>query len=1374
MKQKAKKWISFLLAIVLIAGLVPNVRLPARAASTGESVWWMYDEQTKSLHIRDFAWDGYQEFTAADQKDVATGQKPRPWAAYRNDCTLVKIENNLAPAETGRWFENFSMLTKILNLDHLDTSAVTNMGGMFSNCTSLTSLDLSSFDTAQVKVMTAMFYECTSLASLDLSSFDTAQVETMFCMFYHCTSLTSLDLRSFDVRSDADIASMFAECADLTTIYTAPYADWSGCANTDGMFYDCYSLEGGMGTHYLPAFKNGDYARVDQGVSCPGYFTPSAAIQLGTGRLATKVNTAKAATVYFGTYNTTPIAWRVIGYDGEGAAGKFDGITLLAAGGLDSSSFAVDASINGYGALHNYLRPAVEKIADKLTNAEMLAVQKRTLSPGHDEMDGDTVYDALMWPLSVGEAERLDQTLRATGSEWWLRTAGDSIYVAAYVDIDGGVNTHYSSNNNLTDVKDVRPAVSLRLGSVLFISAAKDGKTADGALLPVEHNYTDDWKLTVLDGEENEFNARSTISGNDVVITCNDGKPGSSETRYISAIIKNGAGAVTYYGRLKSYNGPGSQTVTVKNVNEKLGPGDTLYVFREVYNGDYMTDYASALVPVLSPGLQFGTDALETTLNTATAPTVEYMATINGNVQVINWRVIGCGNRGGSVRQLYWNGDTPSGMSNGALTLLADQGLGSSQFSKDAMSYYGHIYSSSELLPFIVGLSEEPSWSKPFYAYGCILPRVLGGYVVYDGGDPLGLDGIAGSSVSDNIMWPLSTREAAALDPSLRETGSAWWLRSPGIVLNDTYRAAYVSAKGAVDGRGEFVDEFLDVRPAFQLPEESILFACAPNTKKGVDGSFHEVARSMENTWRLTLMQNNNTISRPFSAAITALEGDKLTIAWMNAETGEDMCLSAYWKDSNGVVTHYGQLVSLEEKESDRGSFVVDVSGLDLNGKTLCVFYEQSNNGGADFACRPIELPAEQTACSVRFALTELETDGAPFATLGKNYTATLTVENPTEYLLPDEIEVKAGDTVLTAGKDYAFNASTGEFTLYASAITGNITITAAAVAKTFVISADTNDVTFADAGYNYTTAPDAKTVTITNIGTGSVTLVLILDAPNFEVGTLSAGALAPGEDATFTVRPRLGLNVGNHTGAVVIEGINGTYSCEIPVSLSFKVLPVYTVTYAVEGGSFGDDDLTSEQVYDGNKPASVPTGMTPDTAHKDSGAWYKDNETDPCDPSNTAITDDTTFTYKFTPKTQYTVTSGADGIWTKGSGLDYTLTVKRNVDDDTCFSHFTGVQIGSTTLTAGADYEVKAGSTVITLKAAALQKLGDGSHTVTVNFDDGTATTSLTVKDSGGQVPPPQTGDDSNPMLWTALMTLSLIGLGGVMLVGRKRRTHS
>ena len=104
----------------------------------------------------------------------------------------------------------------------------------------------------------------------------------------------------------------------------------------------------------------------------------------------------------------------------------------------------------------------------------------------------------------------------------------------------------------------------------------------------------------------------------------------------------------------------------------------------------------------------------------------------------------------------------------------------------------------------------------------------------------------------------------------------------------------------------------------------------------------------------------------------------------------------------------------------------------------------------------------------------------------------------------------------------------------------------------------------------------------------------------------------------------------------------------------------------------------------------------------------------------------------------EYTVTSGAGGTYTIDSGKDYTLAVKRNVNDGSCFERFAGVKLDREELTKDTDYTAVKGSTVITLKASTLSKLSEGEHTVTVSFIDGKAETSLTVKKASAPTPEP------------------------------------
>ena len=137
-------------------------------------------------------------------------------------------------------FSNCRGLTYI-DLSKFNTSNVTNMSIMFLNCNSLTSLDLSGLNTSKVTDMKSMFESCKALTSLDLSGWDTSKVTNMGTMFYNCNSLTSLDLSGWDTSNVTIIGSMFYNCNSLTSLNLSGW-NTSNITNMSWMFYNCNSL----------------------------------------------------------------------------------------------------------------------------------------------------------------------------------------------------------------------------------------------------------------------------------------------------------------------------------------------------------------------------------------------------------------------------------------------------------------------------------------------------------------------------------------------------------------------------------------------------------------------------------------------------------------------------------------------------------------------------------------------------------------------------------------------------------------------------------------------------------------------------------------------------------------------------------------------------------------------------------------------------------------------------------------------------------------------------------------------------------------------------------------------------------------------------
>ena len=112
----------------------------------------------------------------------------------------------------------FSQIVSIELGNSFDTSDVTDMFGMFSNCKALTNLNLgNNFSTQNVTNMALMFSHCTSIKTLTLSNFDTSKVTDMEYMFFDCTNLRSLDLTSFSFQNDVEITDMFYDVGKEAT-----------------------------------------------------------------------------------------------------------------------------------------------------------------------------------------------------------------------------------------------------------------------------------------------------------------------------------------------------------------------------------------------------------------------------------------------------------------------------------------------------------------------------------------------------------------------------------------------------------------------------------------------------------------------------------------------------------------------------------------------------------------------------------------------------------------------------------------------------------------------------------------------------------------------------------------------------------------------------------------------------------------------------------------------------------------------------------------------------------------------------------------------------------------------------------------------------
>ncbi len=170
------------------------------------------------------------------------------WANYveRKAIQTVVFDESFKdarPKSCNAWFYSFEGLTKIEHLDYLNTSEVENMGLMFSNCTSLETLDLSSFNTEKVTNMSEMFVGSTNLRTINLpKGFIGSNVTDLNGMFRGCASLTELDLSGSNAEKVKNMGNMFNGCVALSNLNLSGFKTGS-LTDMRYLFSSCQSLE---------------------------------------------------------------------------------------------------------------------------------------------------------------------------------------------------------------------------------------------------------------------------------------------------------------------------------------------------------------------------------------------------------------------------------------------------------------------------------------------------------------------------------------------------------------------------------------------------------------------------------------------------------------------------------------------------------------------------------------------------------------------------------------------------------------------------------------------------------------------------------------------------------------------------------------------------------------------------------------------------------------------------------------------------------------------------------------------------------------------------------------------------------------------------
>ena len=107
---------------------------------------------------------------------------------------------------------NYAFKHNIYDLNFIDTSEITDMSLLFSNC--MHNFDVSSWDVSNVTCMEYMFVNCKNF-NCDLSYWDVSKVKNMNYMFYNCKNF-NCDISDWDISNMTRWKNIFCGCDKIT------------------------------------------------------------------------------------------------------------------------------------------------------------------------------------------------------------------------------------------------------------------------------------------------------------------------------------------------------------------------------------------------------------------------------------------------------------------------------------------------------------------------------------------------------------------------------------------------------------------------------------------------------------------------------------------------------------------------------------------------------------------------------------------------------------------------------------------------------------------------------------------------------------------------------------------------------------------------------------------------------------------------------------------------------------------------------------------------------------------------------------------------------------------------------------------------------
>lgn len=243
----------------------------------------------------------------------------------------------------------------------------------------------------------------------------------------------------------------------------------------------------------------------------------------------------------------------------------------------------------------------------------------------------------------------------------------------------------------------------------------------------------------------------------------------------------------------------------------------------------------------------------------------------------------------------------------------------------------------------------------------------------------------------------------------------------------------------------------------------------------------------------------------------------------------------------------------------------------------------------------------------------------------------------------------------------------------------------------------------------------------------------------NLQLSIPEKSSITVPEGVTFTNHGQIEL-----LGDLIVDG--GTINCDshiggVATCTSKAICDICEKEY----GDFGSHDLVK---IDAKDPTISQAGNTEYWYCKICDRYFSDEN------GEHEISLEDTLINKL-PK----MISGMNQEWTKGNKEGLTFKV------DTDIEEFMSVLVDQKEL-GSSDFEIKSGSTIITLNASYLETLSIGKHTLSIITENGTTTTTFTIHEKQNV----NTGTQNAMILWIGLLVIAAGACSTAVIMNKKK----